>query len=77
MSVDESNINDVVAEIAEKLETCVVALLECEEENKVCKKCKNKNDCLIFIRSVLASLCRIAIAQMVVEDKKIPEGLYV
>ena len=77
MSVDESNIENMVETIAEKLEECATLLLACELEKKECKKCKDKKDCIIFIRTVLASLCRIEIAKLQTDDTEIPEGLYI
>ena len=80
MSDDELDIeyiDDIVGKVAEHLKTCATALLSCEEENKKCKKCKDRENCLIFIRSVLAALCKMEIARMEIPDKNISESMYV
>ena len=77
IEIKDMDIEDVEDEIVERLEVCVTSLLSCELENRNCKRCKDRNNCLIFIRSVVAALCRIQIAQMSVPKKKIEEGMFI
>ena len=75
--LDIDNIDNVIEKVAEHLETCATILLSCEEENKKCKRCRDKENCLIFIRSVLAALCKMEVARMKILDKETPESMYV
>ena len=70
------DIEDITEKIAEKLELCSKLLLECEEEDKKCKKCKDKDNCLLFIRSVVSALCKIEVARMSIPENETPEGMY-
>ena len=74
MSVDESN---VIEKIIEELQKTQETLMVCAVESRNCKKCKERNLCLIYMRSVIASLCRIEIARLIIEERPLPEGLYV
>lgn len=76
MTDDDSPIEDIIEKIGNQLEECADLLLSCELEKKVCKKCKNKADCLFFIRSVLAALCKIEAERMFIDNEKVPEGMY-
>ena len=73
---EEAELEVLEDKIGNQLEECADLLLACELEDKKCKKCKKKADCLLFIRSVLAALCKIEVARMLTGDKKIPEHLY-
>ena len=75
MSLED--IDDVELEVVKKLEECVTFLLSCELEGKSCKRCKEKDNCLIFIRTVLAAVCRIEIARMATPNKNIEHGMFI
>lgn len=77
MIEEDLTIEEIVEKIGNQLEECAELLLSCEEQNKDCKKCKNKTDCLIFIRSVLASLCKMEAARIFVGNGDIEEGIYI
>ena len=74
---DIKEVENVEDKIVKKLEECATFLLSCELENKKCKKCKDKDNCLIFIRSVVAALCRIQIAQMTIPTTNIAEQMFI
>ena len=74
---NDVDVDDVEEAVANKLEECAEHLLSCELEGKKCKKCKEKDGCLIFIRTVLAALCRIEAARMATPDKNIEQGMFI
>lgn len=77
MSEDVEAVED---EVVKKLNECADFLMVCEIDNKHCDRdCsrKNKEDCLIFIRSVLASLCRIEVARITPKTRAIEEKMYI
>ena len=77
MSLEELSVEEVEDKIAEQLEECAELLLSCELENKKCKRCKEKENCLIFIRSVVAALCRIHVAQMTIPQTNSSEQMFI
>ena len=62
--------------IATQLEECAGLLLACEVENKKCRWCRGKSSCKIFIRSVMAALCKLEVVRMNTPQKQLSEHMY-
>ena len=59
---------DYKEKISEQLEECVEILLDCEEKNKKCWRCRKRAECRQFIRSVLGALCRMRVIELGVKE---------
>ena len=61
----------------EQLEKCFDTLLVCAAEKRICKKCKERSGCKIYLRAVLATLCMIEINRLKIPIKEAPMGIYI
>lgn len=58
------------------LQTIIDALMECENENRKCIKCKHrKKGCLLFLRDSLAVALTFILASL--GEPEEPEGLFI
>lgn len=64
----------MTTKVKDDLKTIIESLLDCESKGRKCKKCKDKDECLIFIRGSIAVALQFILNEL--DKDKIPESIY-
>ena len=50
------------------IEDVIEALTFCEKEGKKCKKCKKKDECILFVRSAVAVCLKLLLKKKTIKE---------